>query len=146
MPMLHDRADRERIVARIRSLSPASTRRWGRMTADQMLWHVNQGFLAALGRLQTEKKRTPLPGFVMRALVLNLPWPKGAPTAPEFVARSTHEFSEQRDLCVQLVQDFAELPLAGDWPPHVAFGAMTGKDWSRLNFKHLDHHLRQFSA
>jgi len=25
-------------------------------------------------------------------------------------------------------------------------GRMTGREWSRLSAKHLDHHLKQFSA
>jgi len=29
---------------------------------------------------------------------------------------------------------------------HPFFGPMSTEDWDRLNWKHLDHHLRQFNA
>ena len=30
--------------------------------------------------------------------------------------------------------------------PHPFFGRMTGEEWDRLLWKHLDHHLRQFGV
>jgi hypothetical protein len=32
------------------------------------------------------------------------------------------------------------------WPTSGILGGMTGREWSRLEAKHLDHHLKQFSA
>ena len=34
----------------------------------------------------------------------------------------------------------------GGWPPSPVFGAITGKAWSELAYRHLDHHLRQVGA
>ncbi len=146
MATLHDTHARGGIVARIRSVRPDSIRQWGTMSPDRMLWHVNQGLLVAVGRLPMAKIPAPLPGFLLKPLVLNLPWPKGAPTAPEFVAREDHDFAAEQQQCLQLVAELAGLPLTGEWPRHGAFGPMTGPQWSRLEHKHLDHHLRQFSA
>ena len=77
MPLLHDEAYRSRVVNRIRSLRPDTPKRWGKMSADQMLWHVNGGLSMALGQIDVEPQEPPLPQPVMRWLVLNLPWPKG---------------------------------------------------------------------
>jgi len=33
-----------------------------------------------------------------------------------------------------------------DLPPHVLFGALTRGEWGRWAYRHVDHHLRQFSA
>ena len=49
MRTLHDGVTRTSVAWRIESLRPESARLWGRMTIDQMLWHVNQGLLAGLG-------------------------------------------------------------------------------------------------
>jgi hypothetical protein len=31
-------------------------------------------------------------------------------------------------------------------PEHPFFGPLTATEWDRLQWKHLDHHLRQFGA
>ena len=41
MPMLHDSSFRESVQSRLKALRPDAERRWGKMTVDQMLWHVN---------------------------------------------------------------------------------------------------------
>lgn len=146
MPMLHDARDREAMLSRIQRLRPESPRGWGRMSIDQMLWHVNQGLLSALGELELPPTRSPLPGWLMRTLVLNVPWPKGAPTAPGFEARERYDFEQERAQLLRLVAALAARDLARPWGRHTAFGPMTGTQWSRLMYKHIDHHLRQFSA
>ena len=32
------------------------------------------------------------------------------------------------------------------WNPHPIFGAFTHQQWGQLQYKHLDHHLRQFGV
>lgn len=146
MRTVHDAVTRTSLISRIESLRPENERRWGRMTIDQMLWHVNQGLLCGLGEIEIPPTRMPLPAALVVPLVLNLPWPKGAPTAPDFVARATYDFEEQRQRLLGLVRAFGERELQRPWPPHTGFGRLSGKQWSRLMYRHLDHHLRQFSA
>ena len=146
MRTLHDGVTRTSVAWRIESLRPESARLWGRMTIDQMLWHVNQGLLAGLGEIEVSPSRLPLPPALVLPMVLNLPWPKGAPTAPAFEPRATYDFEEQRQQLLRLIQDFAQRDLSQRWPRHTRFGKMSGKHWSRLMYRHLDHHLRQFGA
>lgn len=146
MRELHDPAFRESVLQRLTSLSHGSTRRWGRMTADQMLRHVNIALEFALGRVHVARLSIPLPGFLLKWMVLHVPWPKGSPTAPEFVAGDRYDFETERSRCIALVREFAARPVEGDWPVHHTFGRITGRETSRLQAKHLDHHLRQFSA
>ncbi len=145
MPMLHDPRTCAEITERVQALRAESPRQWGRMSVDQMVWHVNQGLLNALGQLQCAPARVPVP-FLVKPLVLNLPWPKGVRTMPEFVAVSEHDFVKERERCLRLVDDFTRRDLDARWDDHMGFGRMTGEDWSRLMYKHMDHHLRQFSA
>lgn len=145
MPMLHDDQARARIAERIQGLRPDTQRRWGRMSVDQMLWHLNQALLTSLGQLQT----TPMPirpRFVARTVALNLPWPRGLRTLPEYVAMSHHDFASEHRRHLQMLEDFARRPLAGPWPVHPIIGPITGREWSRVQHKHIDHHLRQFGA
>jgi hypothetical protein len=116
------------------------------MTVDQMLWHVNSGMELALGRIHVEPRKYPVPAFLLKLLVLHLPWTKGAPTLPAFVARQNYDFEHEKARCLTLIDELASRDLNGQWATNPLFGKVTGDDVTRLHAKHLDHHLSQFGA
>jgi hypothetical protein len=147
MAMLHDPATRDAIKSRVATLRPDATRRWGRMTVDQMLWHVNAGIENCLGRYDVEEIRLPMPHAMVKFFVLNFPWRKGkTPTAREFVARKQYDFNAEKARLLRLIDEVTARPLDAAWPNSSFMGPMTGKDWSRMGAKHLDHHLSQFGV
>jgi hypothetical protein len=147
MASLHDPADRAALERRLASLTPASHRRWGTMSVDQMLHHVNHALRSALGREPgTLEVTLPLPKPVLKFLVLHMPWPRGTPTAPEWIAAGRYDFDDERRQAMALIAELAARPLNGEWPRHTTFGDVGGQYWSRINAKHLDHHLKQFNG
>jgi hypothetical protein len=54
------------------------------------------------------------------------------PGAPKIVDRATFHATSKR--------------LDEDWPENPIFGKVSGTDISRLQAKHLDHHLKQFGV
>ena len=144
--LLHDAATRASIDSRLSQLTAASRPIWGKMSVDQMLWHVNQAMAADLGHITPPIDKSLLPRPMMRFLVLNMPWPKGAPTNKMFEATAQHDFAEQLARCRTLISEITARSL--DHPPnqHPMFGTMSGRAQSRLHAKHLDHHLRQFGV
>jgi hypothetical protein len=145
--LLHDPAVRDAIRARVQKLSPNANRKWGKMSVDQMLWHVNEALRNALGEWAPKDMRILLPKPVLRFVVLNLPWVKGAPTAPEFVAGKRYDFEAERSRCLRLIDEFTSRSIdALNWGHSAAFGDLSGRQWSQLHAKHLDHHLNQFSV
>ena len=147
MPLLHDAATRDTIKSRVAALRPDSARRWGRMTVDQMLWHVNCGIENALGRYHVKEIRLPLPRLLVKFLVLNFPWRRGkTPTAREFLAKAHYDFAAEQARLLRLIDEVTARPLDAAWPDSSFMGPMTGKDWSRMGAKHLDHHLSQFGV
>ena len=146
MRTLHDDRYKTDIERRLRELRADTVRRWGKMSIGQMLWHVNEALAAALGHVQLPPVDSPVPKALMRFIVVNLPWPKGAPTYPQWVAGQDHEFEVERERCLRLIDEFARRPLDGPWPDSPMLGAMRGHDVTRLQAKHLDHHLRQFGV
>jgi len=144
--MLHDAAYRSDVVTRIRSLRADSPRQWGKMSADQMLWHVNCALENALGQRDIPRAKIPIPRPVLKFMVMKLPWRKGSPTAPEFIASGNYDFDSERDRCVRLIDALAAKSMDAPWPEHPAFGRMSGRDVSQLHAKHLNHHLTQFSV
>lgn len=146
MSKLHDAGYRSAIETRIRQLRPDSPRRWGKISVGQMLWHVNEAMETALGRVKLPSEKVPLPRPLMKFIVINMPWPKGAPTLSRWVARKDHDFAEERDRCLRLIDDLAARRLEDDWPPSPLLGRMSGTDVTRLHAKHLNHHLKQFGV
>src|ERR1041385_7176770 len=98
MPLLHDPAVRTSIRARVAALTPTAERRWGKMTVDQMLWHVNEALHDAMNGGSAPVRRA-LPPAVLRFAVVRFPWPKGAPTTPSFVTGDRHDFAAEQARC-----------------------------------------------
>jgi hypothetical protein len=146
MPILHDSTVRTTLRSRIAALSPNATRRWGKMTIDQMLWHCNQALADAIDGNLSKPNPSPIPRPLLRFLVVNTPWPKGAPTNPAFMAGDRHDFSAEKARCLDLIDRFAQKQIDGEWPESHTFGPVSGRFMSRLQAKHLDHHLKQFGG
>src|SRR5580698_4628942 len=85
MRTLADPASKSEIVARIKKLTPDAERKWGRMTAHQMVCHLSDSHLLPMGEL----KGADISNFMNRTLVkfvaLRTPmkWPPGVKTVPE---------------------------------------------------------------
>ena len=147
MKTIHNPALRADLVRRLDTLRPDSTKRWGKMTVEQMLHHLNAGLELSLGRLSARPKRVPVPKPLFKLIALNLPWPKGkVETARELRADGTYDFLAEQSRLKRLIGEVAEKPLPGIWTEHPAFGPMTGRDCSRLQYRHIDYHLKQFGA
>jgi len=146
MLLLHDTAVRDSIRARIGALSPAASSRWGSMSAGQMLWHCNQVLGTSLNDIKVPLRRPPFPIPVLKFMLFRMPWPHGAPTAPEYKADVPRDLEVERKRCLELIDRFTARKLEeGGWGRAV-FGEITGREWSCLQARHLDHHLRQFGA
>jgi hypothetical protein len=146
MVQLHDPAVRDSIRSRIEALSPTTTRRWGRMSPGQMLWHCNQVLKTSLRDIEVPLRRPPFPVPVLKLVLFYMPWPHGAPTAPEYKADVSRDFEAERSECLGLLDRFVAREVDdGAWGRAV-FGQITGREWSCLQARHLDHHLTQFSV
>jgi hypothetical protein len=147
MPLLHDPAVRDSIRARVNNLGPDTPRRWGKMSVDQMLWHVNRALRNAIGEIEPPEIHVPIPRGLAKFLTLNMPWPRNFDTQPAYRANERYEFATERDLCLRLIDQLTSRSIdSTSWGKSAAFRNMTGRDWSRLNAKHLDHHLKQFGV
>jgi hypothetical protein len=147
MSLLHEPAVRDVIRARVQALSPETQRQWGTMSVDQMLWHVNRVMSNALGEFEPAEIPVPIPRGLAKFLVLNMPWPRNADTQPAYRAEGRYEFAAERDRCLRLIDQVTSRAIdSASWGKSAAFRHMTGRDWSRLNAKHLNHHLTQFGV
>lgn len=140
--------DRAEIVSRMRSLSVSSTRRWGSMDVVSMLQHLRLSARMGLGELPVPSaNKRVFQLFPLKHLILYvLPFPKGAPTAPELKPVDSAPFEEVRDAVLELIDRIGTGPSDGEGPAHPLFGPLTLREWGVVMYKHTDHHLKQFGV
>lgn len=142
-----DPAVRDELRTRMERVTAESRPLWGKMNAPQMLSHLNAALAMGLGELAVAPKRSPLANVLGRWLAIyTLPFPKGAPTAPELQAAPSGDWEGEIVRFRDLLERTGSRSPGGDWPRHPVFGAMTGRQWGDLAAKHIDHHLKQFGA
>jgi hypothetical protein len=149
MQNLFEAADRENVTRRLAALQSSSVRQWGRMDVSQMLAHCAISLEVPCGD-RVKRRRVLgriLAPFVRASALGEKPMPHNAPTDPDYRIAESREFERERARVVSLVDRFGRLGPAGvDGVVHSFFGRLTGEQWGRLMYKHLDHHLRQFGA
>ena len=133
---------------RVQRLTPESPAQWGRMNAPQMVTHLTDAIRMASGELPTAPKNMPLLRYPpMKQLILYyLPFPKGAPTAPELLARKPGEWTVEIGQLRDQLDQFVRRGPAATMSVHPVFGRLSGKAWGTLVYRHMDHHLKQFGV
>jgi hypothetical protein len=146
---LRDPTGRRSILDRLARLTPEQSRRWGRMEPAQLLPHLASGLRMALGERKVQApSHGRLRGVVWRYLAIHrLPWPEGKIQSPPG-AFSTPSLGWERDrqVVVELIERFATAAPSTLGATHPTFGFMRPRDWDVLQYRHLDHHLRQFGV
>ncbi len=139
--------DRAALFARIDSLKPDSRPQWGKMSVTQMLRHCTVPILATMGEYKVTHKKTFFRIWPMQKLIIYvLPWPQGAPTAPEFVITEDGDFQTRLAGLRAAVDKFVSRGLTQTFQDHAAFGPLSPDDWGALTHRHIEHHLKQFGA
>ena len=148
MGTLFDAADRRRVLDRLAALSPDRRPLWGRFTAPEMVCHVSCGLRQGLGEYEAGTPAGPFRYPPVNWLVIHVvPWPKGkAKSPPEFLAVKPTTWEADLGALRNLVERFADRGPDAAWPPSKVFGRISGRSWGALQYKHLDHHLRQFGV
>jgi hypothetical protein len=149
MKNVHEPAISQEIIQRFEKLTPASQRQWGKMDVAQMMAHVSSALEINLG--DREGKRglmAKLFGKMAKKSVTNeKPFKQGLPTDPSFVVTDSRDFNKERERVIALIKRLsASDPEKLAANAHPFFGKMTAQEWNNLNYKHFDHHLRQFGA
>jgi hypothetical protein len=142
-------ADREALSRRLADLDPTSSRQWGRMEPGQMLRHCAIALEMAVGeevRKQVFLGKLLMP-FIRRSIFGPKPWRRNSPTDPSLVVSQPCEFEAERTRLATLLDRFIRQgPEQAARHIHPFFGRLSGEEWGRLMYKHLDHHLQQFGV
>lgn len=139
------------ILERVHGLTQGAARQWGKMTVHQMICHLKDSYLLAMGERKVADKSNILTRNVVRVLALRAPmqWPKGVETVPELnqvagAGTAPAMFETDKGQLLFLIERFTALPRDFQFARHPMFAEMSEWEWLRWGYLHADHHLRQF--
>ncbi len=144
-----DAAQGESIVARLEALRPNAVRAWGKMDVAQMLAHCAVAVEAANGDRPMKQifLGKILRPFVWKSFVGPKPYARNAPTGRALLVSDERDFATEKARLLAALQRLREAgPERAAQYPHGFLGKLTGEEWGCVQWKHLDHHLRQFGA
>ncbi len=147
MPSLRNETARKELIERLLTLRPVTRPKWGRFDAGRMLCHLGDSLAVALGEVPAESmNQKALQWFPLKQLVIYVvPWPKGAPAAPELLTTAPGDFDADRQLLIERIHQLAATPKA-QGPAHPLFGRLSNDQWNFLQARHIAHHLKQFGC
>jgi hypothetical protein len=147
MKSLFDTQAYEEILERLHKLDKDLQPQWGKMSAGQMVWHCQIPLKLAIENKASSQRSNPLIRWLFkRSMYSDKPWRKNLPTPPQLKATEPRDFEEEFPKLLQEIHAFHKLKLRENWNPHPMFGRFTPQQWGQMQYKHLDHHLRQFNC
>ena len=147
MKTIFDTDTHDDLHERLGRLSPETERQWGKMSPAQMLEHTARALEMATGQKPMQQAFIGKAiGWIFKGKFLSeQPFPKNSPTGPTLIIKDEPDFEETRARLTQLMSDFHSMGSAGsNGNVHGFFGKLTGDEWGICQYKHVDHHLRQF--
>ena len=137
---------KQEMIDRLNNLKPSSQRVWGTMDAAQMLAHVQRPLGVAIGqhKLKSNILMKLLSPFIRKQLYNDKPYRRNLPTDKTYKIADHREFEKEKQQLLSMLNSFSEETITKE--PHPYFGSFTTEQWSKMNWKHLDHHFHQFGV
>src|SRR5262245_31156371 len=145
-------SDKAEILRRLQNLRFDSPRRWGRMSAAQVVCHLADAFRVGLGTVHAKPGVTPLTRTILKWYALYLPWPRGViPTRAEIDqvrggGTKPGKFAADMSELSAILELVSRSDSALEGALHPLFGPLSRAEWLRWGYRHMDHHLRQFGV
>ena len=147
MKSIFEEAAYNELIERIEKLNENSQRGWGKMSVGQMTWHCQYPLQLTIENKKHKVKANPIISFFFKKNMYNDKlWRKNLPTSPIIKAKEEKDFSIEYPKLKTLVHQCHEVKSRIEWNPHPFFGSFTREQWGQMQYKHLDHHLRQFGV
>ena len=151
MQNVFDAKDAQEYINRINNLTPETQRKWGKMSVDQVLAHLNVAY-----DLTFTPEKFPKPNFIAKFLLSKfvkpkitneIPYKQSLPTSLAFIIADERNFEEEKAKLIGNIQRVQQLGReAFEGKENINFGKMTAQGWNNMFAKHLNHHLEQFGV
>ncbi|WP_111685512.1 DUF1569 domain-containing protein [Winogradskyella tangerina] len=137
----------DEITSRINQLNKDTQPVWGKMNVGQMLYHCQMPLNIILEKEDYGVKPNWLINLLFKkSMYSDKLWKKNLPTAPGFKITAEKDFETEFNKISGLLNELNTQRNKEEWQPHPAFGKLTKEQWGKMQYKHLDHHLRQFGV
>jgi hypothetical protein len=148
MSTLFDVTTSREVLRRLEAFPPDAARQWGSMTPAQMMEHTARVLELAMGQRGDGRQLfigKVIGRFFFRKFVGPEPFVKGAPTGTDYKIVEEPEFAATKRRLAGLIKQFQDRgPSLCEGQVHPFFGRMSADQWGVTQYKHVDHHLRQF--
>lgn len=151
MQNVFDAKDAQEYINRINNLTPETQRKWGKMSVNQVLAHLNVAY-----DLTFTQEKFPKPSFIAKFLLSKfvkpkitneIPYKQSLPTSPAFIIADERNYEEEKAKLIGNIQRVQQLGReAFEGKENINFGKMTAQGWNNMFAKHLNHHLDQFGV
>lgn len=143
---MFDKKTREEVIERINMLDENSTAKWGVMTVYQMIKHCAMWEEMLLGK--TKYKQSFLGRlvgkFALKDMMKDEPVKHNLPTVPSFKMTGNGDVAIAKAEWIALINEHSNQGNTGFMHPF--FGQLTAEQAGCMDYKHVDHHLRQFGV
>lgn len=147
MKSLFNQESFSEIIDRMNQLSENSQKQWGKMSGGQMLHHCQGPLNIMLENDDYGLKPNLIAKLLFKRMLYNdAPFPKNMPTAKFLKEAEPRDFKSEKRNLLSLLDDLKNQKDREDWKKHPGFGYFTKQQWGQMQYKHLDHHLRQFGV
>ncbi len=136
-------------LSRIEELTAETKPQWGSMSAAQMLAHCAEIQEVFNGK---ELKNTPFIAKLFKGMIRNMvvsekPYPKNLRTHPQYKQTIDRDFETEKKRLLGSLDKFVNMDEEeAKQIKHPLFGKMTAEEKGWGTYKHLEHHLDQFSV
>ena len=126
---LFNASDADAALHRLATLRPDDIPRWGAFTPTNAVCRLADPFRVAVREKTAAPLGAPLSLPVLSSMIVwFLPWPKGAPTAPEFLPGTGMTeptgFERDRQALTDVMRRFVSLGADEQIPPNPVFGRL----------------------
>lgn len=146
MKSIFDPKTRAEVISRVEKLTADSQPQWGEMTVDQMVRHCAKWEKMILGKeVYKQSFMGKLFGkFALKDMMKDEPAKHNLPTVPCFKMTDDGDFSTDRLQWISLLKEHDIIEPSGFMHPF--FGMLTIEQAGQMDYKHIDHHLKQFGV
>lgn len=135
------------VKQRLDAITEDSERKWGKMTPAQMMHHCQAPLNIMLSKNDYGLKPNWFAKVLFKKSLYNDKlWRKNLPTARAMKEVDDRNFETEKANLKSLIEEVGENLDKQNWGKHPAFGHFTDEQWGRMQYKHLDHHFRQFGV
>ena len=147
MKTVFDKSTREELISRINALNENCTAGWGKMTVYQMMKHCTLWEDMVMDTIQRPRVFI---GRIFGKIALKAilkddsPLRRNTPSIPELKVSGEGNIEAQKSEWIAKIEHYAQI--SNLQLIHPFFGKMTTEQVGLMDYKHIDHHLRQFGS